>query len=164
MFADRLRIAQFVMLVQQCLEQRLLGCAPHETKLQRPEVRQSGFQRCRIDEHHGCSAMPPAAIGVRPARSRQLDLARAMQSQQQATADGVLQYAVGLSPVPCQAHLLRNRLARERGLIGDELPQESHVLVGDRASAIGQESVHARHDTKYARRTQGEVHDFFAEN
>ncbi len=138
-FADRLRVAQFVMLVQQRLEQRFVRRAPHEAELQRSQVGQSGFQRCGIDEHHRCSAMPTDAIGVARARWRQFDATFPVQTQQQAAADGVLEHAVGLSPVPRLTDLLRQRSAAQGRLIREQLPQEGHVVVRDRASAIGEQ-------------------------
>jgi hypothetical protein len=57
-------------------------------------------------------------------RRRKLEVALSMQPQQQPAAHDVFEYAVGLPPVPDLADPLRNRPATERGLLGEELPQE----------------------------------------
>jgi hypothetical protein len=44
------------------------------------------------------------------------------------------------------------------------LPQEGYIVVRDRASAIGEQRVHARHDTQCAHGTQVESHDSWPEN
>ena len=70
-----------------------------------------------------------------------------MQLQHQAATDPFLQHAIGLSPVPEAAHFLRQGPPVERGMVGDQLPQEGHIGLGHFSPAVGQQHVHARQDT-----------------
>ena len=88
--------------------------------------------------------MPTGAVRVRNARSRKLEVAGAMQPQQQAATNGVLEHAVGLSPVPNAADFLRDPPPVHRRILGDQLPQKGQIGVRDFPTAIGENDVHGR--------------------
>jgi len=51
---------------------------------------------------------------------RQLDMARSVQCQHEATTDLITQLPIGLNPVPGSAHLDGKGIAAHAGVLGDE--------------------------------------------
>jgi len=153
LFADRLRVTQLVVLVQQGLEQRLLVGAPHQAERKRQKVRQGRRDRRAVDRHGRNPAVPAGAIGMLLTRSGKLEVTFPVEPQQQAATHGILEHAVGLPPVPRLTDLLRERPAAQRRLVGEELLQERQILSRDRSSAVGEQRVHAHHHTPGATRT-----------
>ena len=60
-----------------------------------------------IDQHRRRSYTPDERVGCPEANGRQLDLAGAVQHQQQTTTYHVAQSSIGLLPLPCLAQLRR---------------------------------------------------------
>src|SRR5262249_7042821 len=102
-----LLIFQIVVLLEQAVEQPLLGSAPDLSKLQGPDPVDTAFEQSRIDLCRSRTCAPYERVGGHESHGWQLNLASTLEHEQQAAAHHVAQRAVGLFPLPCQAKLLR---------------------------------------------------------
>lgn len=157
MLPDGLRVAQIVMLLDQAVEQRFLRSATDLLEPQRPQRPQVPVQRRLIDFNRAGGTAPRQRIGIELAYGRQLDESRAVQRQHQPAADHVAWAPIGLYPVPPLTQLLRQSATAQRGMVGNELPDEGHVGVSDRATAIRCWRVHGPQRSKRAIGTQGQL-------
>jgi len=107
LLAYRLRVPEVVVLLEQPVEQRLLGRAAHLAQLQHTECAQRRDQRRLVGrDRRGLLALDQV-VAADLAHRRQLDQAATVQHQHQAAADHVPRRAVGLHPVPGLTELLR---------------------------------------------------------
>src|ERR1700687_3360106 len=79
MLADRLAVAQIVVLRQQAVEQRLVRGAPYPADVQSAELRQAHLQRLRLDAQNVRRLALRQRIVARAANRRQLDQSGPMQ-------------------------------------------------------------------------------------
>ena len=71
-------------------------------------------------------------------------MARAMQQEHHASANHIAEVAVGLSPIPCLAELLREGAATQGRIRGNQLLDEDHVRGRDVAATVSRyDAVHA---------------------
>ena len=107
MLADRLGVAQVMVVFEQAVEQRLISGAPHRAELDGLEFGQAGLQWGGIHGHRGWLAARITTVGQRIGRNLadrgQLDVPGAMECQHQPPAHHVAQRPVGLPPVPGRA-------------------------------------------------------------
>jgi len=88
--ANRLLIAEVVIVLQQAVEPRLIHRAPHRCDLNRPQRLERHRQRRVVDSDRFWPRAPgPALASDLPAHGRQLDLPGPLQHQQQAATNHV---------------------------------------------------------------------------
>lgn len=108
MLADRPRVAQVVVGLDEAVEERLLAPAADLAAIQRPDRRQSALDRLPAKQRH---RFRPPVLGhvVRrgPPLGRELDMALPVKEKHQASGDHVPGSPVGLDPVPGLAQLDR---------------------------------------------------------
>ena len=111
--ADRLLIAQIVILREQAVEERLVGRPADLMEDQRAERAERLVDRRRVDEHRRRAPARSPRLTRRPLRWRELNVAGAMQPQEQAATDRIAGCAIGLAPLPHVAELQRQGAATD---------------------------------------------------
>jgi hypothetical protein len=106
MLANRLRVAQIVVLLDQAVEEPFARRPPYLLNVQRFNFPQPGAQRLALDLDRAGFAATSERIGWSHPARRQLDVSGAVECEHQAAADHVARLAVGLHPVPGLAELL----------------------------------------------------------
>src|SRR6516165_10579247 len=110
MLADRLRVAEVMILRQQAVTEGFLRRAAHLPNVERLKLPQRSMQRRGVDVLDRERTLPGDNPGIedRP-RRWQRNGTRFVQPQEQAAADHVAQHTVRLPPLPELAEFLRER-------------------------------------------------------
>src|SRR5206468_11359031 len=143
MFSHWLLIPEVVILFDEAVKQRLLWAAPHLLHFQRQPQAQRSAYGPRISHYR--FGPPPVCqrISRRAAAYRgQLDLAGAIQLQQQATANHVAQRTIGLSPSPGLTQLAREKATTRSRMSRDQLPNEGDIWGGDPSAPVAPRVLH----------------------
>jgi len=140
--ADRLRVAEVVVLLKETVEKRLIRRPPHLAKGQRPQRVQDAAQRRGVDGSRRGSLGLGQRIGRDPPLLWQLDVACPVQGQHQPASNHVSRGSIGLDPIPGLADLLRQCPSAGRRMFGDQFVDERHVGVRDDTASVFQLYVH----------------------
>src|ERR1035441_2952422 len=104
-FPNRPRVAEWMILGDEVVEERLLRRAPHLLELQGPEHPQGRFQGRGIEQQRSQGFLPVRGapghgVAMHLPRGRQLQAPRPLQLQEESAAHHVAPCAVGLLPAP----------------------------------------------------------------
>lgn len=143
MLAHRLLVAQIVVVLDEAVEQGLVGGAAHLHNLDWTQLPQRSHYGGRIDQHR----RRPLALGQRIRHCEtdggKFDLTGPVQHQQQAAAHHIAQGSVGLSPIPGFAEFGRQPSSTQAGVFGDELTEERYILLVDDSATVAIRDRHA---------------------
>ena len=94
-----------MILGDEVVEERLLGCAPHLLKCQGPERSQGRFQGSGIEPKRSQDFLPVRGapgrgVAMHLPRGRQLQAPRPLQLQEESPADHIAGSAISLPPPP----------------------------------------------------------------
>lgn len=155
MLAERLVVAEVVVLLDQAVEQPLLTAPPHLPKLQRAKLCELTTHRSRAHGHRRRRPTLDQRVAGPPTHRRQLDVTGPVKRQHQATADHVAQGAVGLTPVPGLTQPLRQRPMTGLRVASDQPSDEDDVRGTDLPTSVAQHGLHRRRRYSKRRWTQG---------
>src|SRR5579872_1571553 len=136
MFADWLLVPEIVMLLDQTVEQRLVGAAANLLKLNRTKFAQPRGNRCLVQQDRRRARTPRQRIVPLVNHRRQIDLAGSLQHQQQTATDHVAQCAIGLPPLPGFAQLGGECPPAGSRVCRDQFPDEDDVFRRNDAPAV----------------------------
>jgi len=141
--ADGLLVPEIVVLRQQAVEERFVRGATHLVNHQRPQRAQQHRDRRRVDQDRRRARARPPRLAGGPLRRRELDMAGAMQPEEQAAADRLARRAIRLPPVPRVAHREGQRAPAEARRRRKERANRGEIAGRDRAAAIRERRLHA---------------------
>jgi hypothetical protein len=134
--SDRLGITQVVVLADEAVTELLLRAPAHLLEADGTQPIDGAMDRCLINRNPVGRLAVGQGIGKLTFGRRQLDPALGFEEQQQAAADHVFQGAIGLSPIPCPAKLLRNEPPAPAGVSGNGPPNKGNIRLVDNPTAI----------------------------
>ena len=127
MLADRLDVAEVVVLLDEAVEDRLLRAAAHLAEFEGADRSEARLDRRSVDGDEGRSSTVDERVAPDPARGWKLDEPGAVELEQQTAGDHGARSAVGLHPVPGAAELGGEVPAAGGGVLGDEGPDRGEV-------------------------------------
>ena len=142
--ADRLLIPEIVVLRQEAVDERFVRGATHLVHDQRPQRVQRHRDRRRVDQDRRRARARPPRLAGGPLRRRELDVAGAMQPQEQAAADRIARRAIRLPPVPRVAHRERQPAPAEARRRRQERANRGEIGGRDRPAAVREVLFHER--------------------
>jgi hypothetical protein len=140
--ADRLLIAEIVMLREQTVEEAFVRRAAYlmeEEWAERPERRLDGT---RVDQDRRRARARSPRLPRGPLRGREVNLAGAMQPQEQAAADRIAGRPIRLPPLPGLAQREGQRAPAEARRRAEECPNCGEIGGRDRPAAIRERALH----------------------
>ena len=140
--ADRLLVAEIVMLREQAVEEAFVRRAAdlmEAERAQRPERRLDGT-RVDQDRRRACARSPGLPGG--PLRGREVNMAGAMQPQEQAAADRIAGRPIRLPPLPGLAQREGQRAPAEARRRGEPRPNRGEIVRRDHAATIRERRLH----------------------
>jgi hypothetical protein len=140
--ADRLGITQVVVLADEAVTELLLRGPADLLKVDGKKRTYGAMDRCLINRNPDRRLTVGQGIGKLPFGRRQLDPALGFEEQQQAAANHVFEGAIGLSPIPCPAKLLRNEPPAPAGMSGNDTPDKGNIGLVDNPTAICDSGFH----------------------
>lgn len=143
MFADRLAIAQVVILPDHGVEKFLLGRPAHLAQLDGGKFRQGGRDRSwlKIESRRNCSSSQGIIVVVEDSGRKSYQLVP-FKMEQKPPADAILELAVGLAPVPGLAEPARNGATTFASILVNDLEDEGKIALGDISFTVGEKNVH----------------------
>ena len=148
-FADRARLPEIVVTLQQTVEQLLLARASDLADRQRQQRWQRTRDRGLVHEEVGGGVRLPRQRIRRELPLRwPFDVSGAMPHQHQAAAQHVTPRAVGLPPIPGLADQDRKLPAAGARVLRDELADRCDIGRADRPAAERERFVHARQGSR----------------
>ncbi len=148
MFADRLSVAQVMVLLDQAVEQLLFGCSPDLSQFKGAKIAQGGGNRGRAKIESGLPAFFVARGVVEDNTWRQGDTLFLLKLEQEPAADTIFEVAVGLSPIPGFTKYAGDGRATFIPMLLDDLTDKSDVVLGDCFFAEGEYHVHEKRCTR----------------
>jgi hypothetical protein len=142
MFSNRLAIAQIVMLADETVAKLLLWAPADLLEGDGEKGGDGTMDRCLINPDPDRRLAVGQGIGRSAFGRGQLDPSLGLEEQEQAATDHILEGAVGLTPVPCPAHLLGNEPPAPTGMGGNDLPNKGDIRLGDDPAAICDNDLH----------------------
>lgn len=158
MLANGLDVVQVVVLLDQTVEQGLLGSTPHLAELERLKLRQGRTQRRAIDGNQLRLAMLGDRIGQYSPNRWKLNSPGAMQGQHQPAANHITQPAVRLYPLPGLAEFLGKAASTRPRVLGDQLTNEIDIGFTDYPMPVSKCDAHARQRSNLLFGTQALSH------
>lgn len=160
--SDRLGITQVVVLADEAVTELLLRGPADLLEVDGKQRIDGAMDRCLINRNPGRRLAVGQGVGNLPFGRRQLDPALGFEEQQQAAADHVFEGAIGLSPIPCPAKLLRNEPPAPTGVSGNDPPNKGNIRLIDNPTAICDSGFHdVWHYTSSWKGTQVRIQTFF---
>jgi hypothetical protein len=142
MFSNRLAIAQIVMLANETVAKLLLWASADLLKGYGEKGANGAMDGRLINPNPDRRLAVGQGIGKPAFGWRQLDPPLGFEEQEQAATDHVLEGAIGLTPVPCPAHLLGNEPSAPTGMGGNDLSDKGNIGLGDNPPAICSDDLH----------------------
>ena len=140
--SDRLAIAQVVVLVDQTVTELLLRGPADLLEVDGKKGIDGAMDRCLINRDSVGRFAVGQGIGKLTLGLRQLDPALGFEEQQQATAHHIFEGAIGLSPIPCPAKLLRDEPPAPTGIGGNDPPDNGDIRLIDNPTAVCDSGFH----------------------
>jgi hypothetical protein len=140
--SDRLGITQVVVLADEAVTELLLRAPADLLEVDGKQRIDGAMDRCLINRNPVGRLAVGQGIGKLTFGRRQLDPALGFEEQQQAAADHIFEGAIGLSPIPCPAKLLRNEPPAPAGVSGNDPPNKGNIRLIDNPTAICDSGFH----------------------
>jgi len=142
MLSDRLGITQVVVLADEAVTKLLLR-APADLLEADGQQRIDGAMNRRLINRNPVGRLAIGqGIGNLTFGRRQLNPSLGFEKQQQAAADHIFEGAIGLSPIPCPAKLLRNEPPAPAGVSGNDPPNKGNIRLIDNPTPICDSGFH----------------------
>jgi len=165
LLSDRLGITQVVVLADEAVTELLLRAPADLLKADGQQRIDGAINRRLINRNPGRHLAVYQWIWNLTFGRGQLNPSLGFQEQQQAAADHIFQSAIGLSPIPRPAKLLRNKPPAPAGVSGNDPPNKGNIGLIDNPSAICDSGFHDVWQYKSSwTGTQEKIQTFFKKN
>ena len=141
-FADRLAVAQVMVLPNQAVEKFFLRRPTDLPQFDGAKGMQGGSDRRRVEIEDGGDGFFDTSSVVSTKRRRQSNRPVLFELEEQTPADTVLEVSVGLSPIPCFADPARDDAPALTPVSFYDLADIAEIVLGNDSFAVGEYRVH----------------------